>query len=148
MAIENSNAAVMKPSSIPAFLTTTRRAKRRADTAMAARMVMAKVTAVTAEPGAWPDIAMVVSVAHRQQQLTEEKYSEEVTLYLKGFHEVSDAVARQRSPWRRGGDVIACMVPRYDWAIVVATVKLRASRMSSYSLVISSATSFQSAVAA
>lgn len=58
MATEKNSDAEMKPSSKPALRTTTIRAKRRAKTAIAARVVMASVTPATAEPGACPDIAI------------------------------------------------------------------------------------------
>lgn len=58
VAMENSKAAVMNASSKPAFLTTIIRANSRAQTAVAARIVMASVTPMTAGPGACPDIAM------------------------------------------------------------------------------------------
>lgn len=68
VAIENSKAAEMNASSTPAFLTTTKRAKRRAKTARAARMVVASVTPVTAEPGAWPDIDISDGAARYQER--------------------------------------------------------------------------------
>lgn len=83
VAMENSNAAMMNASSRPAFRTTIVRANNRATTAIAASTVIASVTPMTAEPGACPDIAILLKCLEATES-SKREVSFQTDLLLEG----------------------------------------------------------------